>query len=143
MIRKYQNSDSKKVLEIWEKASALAHPFLSEDFVHKVKNDMNEIYLPMAETWVFEEDKNLTGFISMIGNEIGGLFVLPGNQSKGTGTNLVNFILDLHDELEVEVFEQNIIGRSFYKKYGFLKIKEYIHQETNQVLIRMKYSKIE
>ena len=46
MIRKYQNSDSKKVLEIWEKASTLAHPFLSEDFVYKVKNDMNKIYLP-------------------------------------------------------------------------------------------------
>ena len=143
MIRKYQNIDSKKVLEIWEKSSAIAHPFLNEYFIQKVKKDMNEIYLPHAETWVFEEHKNLIGFISMIENEIGGLFVLPDNQSKGTGTNLVNFILDFHDELEVEVFEQNTIGRSFYNKYGFLKIKESLHDETNQALIRMKYSKIE
>jgi len=27
----------------------------------------------------------------------------------------------------VEVFEKNIIGRAFYKKYGFVQVKNYHH----------------
>ena len=118
----------------------MAHPFLDTAFVEKVKKDMKDIYLPNAETWVFEDNNVIIGFISMIENEIGGLFVSPDRHSKGVGTALVNFIGEFHKELEVEVFKDNKIGRSFYDKYGFNIIKEYFHEESSQVLIRMKFS---
>jgi len=140
MIRKYNNQDERRVIEIWLKSSSLAHPFLDSDFVEKVKKDMKKIYLPNAMTWVFEEDNIITGFISMIGNEIGGLFVAPDHHSKGIGTKLVNFVRKDSKELEVEVFKENKIGRAFYDKYGFKKIKEYLHEETKQELIRMKFT---
>ena len=139
MIRKYTNKDTSRIIEIWQQASALAHPFLDDDFVKKVKKDMKEIYLPNAETWVFEENNIVIGFISMIGNEIGGLFVQPNLHSKGIGTKLVDFIGKIHTEIEVEVFKNNKIGRAFYDKYGFKKIKEFLHEETKQDLIRMKH----
>ena len=139
MIRKYTNKDNSKIIEIWQQASVLAHPFLEDDFVKKVKKDMKEIYLPNAETWVFEENNIIIGFISMIGNEIGGLFVLPNQHSNGIGTKLVDFIGEIHTELEVEVFKENKIGRAFYDKYGFKKIKEFLHEETKHDLIRMKF----
>ena len=139
MIRKYTNKDNSKIIEIWQQASVLAHPFLEDDFVKKVKKDMKEIYLPNAETWVFEENNIIIGFISMIGNEIGGLFVLPNQHSNGIGTKLVDFIGKIHTELEVEVFKDNKIGRAFYDKYGFKKIKEFLHEETKHDLIRMKF----
>lgn len=140
MIRKYKNSDVEKVLDIWSSSSSLAHPFLDAAFVKKVKSDMKEIYLPNAETWVFEENNEVIGFISMIGNEIGGLFVHPSQHSKGIGTKLVTFIVEFHRELEVEVFKDNKIGRAFYDKYGFKMTKEYFHEESNQVLLRMKFN---
>lgn len=142
MIRKYKETDIDLVIDIWELSSKNAHPFLKDEFVEKVKNDMREIYLPNSETWVFEEDNTIIGFISMIGIEIGGLFVSPNNFSRGTGTKLVDFISEIHDTVEVEVFKKNRIGRAFYKKYGFRLIKEYIHEETNNVLLRLRYSKI-
>ncbi len=55
----------------------------------------------------------------MVENEIAGLFVLPGHHSNGIGAQLVNFIREFHNKLEVEVFRENIIGRAFYNKYGF------------------------
>ena len=84
---------------------------------------MTNIYIPNSETWVYEIDNSIVGFISMLDNEIVGLFVLPNNHSKGIGTRLVDFIKKEHSDLEVEVFEKNLIGRGFYDKYGFKIIK--------------------
>ena len=46
---------------------------------------------------------------------------------------------DKWEELEVEVFKDNKIGRAFYDRYGFKFVHEYIHEETNRAVWRMKY----
>ena len=140
MIRKHREEDLEEILDIWYQASTLAHPFLDDAFVEKVKKDMRELYMPGSETWVYEEKGKVIGFIGMMGNEIGGLFVLPNHHSKGIGTQLVKFILEFHDELEVEVFKENIIGRAFYDKYGFIKMKEFLHEESKHDVLRMKFT---
>jgi len=121
MIRKRKEKDNDEIMNVWSEASSLAHPFLETFFVEKVKKDMREIYIPNTETWVYEDNNAVIGFISMLDNEIGGLFVMPNKHSKGIGTQLVNFVRELHNELEVEVFEKNVIGSPFYDKYGFTK----------------------
>ena len=139
MIRKHIETDLEVILDIWYQASALAHPFLDNAFVEMVKKDMRELYIPGSETWVYEEEGKVIGFISMMENEIGGLFVLPDHQAKGVGTQLVKFISEFHQALEVEVFTKNKIGRAFYDKYGFTKIKEFLHEESQHEVIRMEY----
>lgn len=137
MIRKHTEKDLERIIDIWFKSSSLAHPFLSDAFVEKVKQDMTNLYIPNSETWVYEKDNEIQGFISMIDNEIGGLFVLPKYHSKGIGTLLVNFIKTKHTILEVEVFEKNEIGRAFYAKYGFKQIKKYKHEESDSIVLRL------
>ena len=139
MIRKHTEQDLEQIINVWYQASTLAHPFLSSTFVDKVKSDMTNIYIPNSETWVYEKDNSIVGFISMVGNEIGGLFVLPNNHSKGIGTKLVDFIRKKHTKLEVEVFEKNLIGRAFYDKYGFERIKKYSHPESGNEVLRLKF----
>ena len=139
MIRKHTGKDLKQIINIWYQASTIAHPFLNASFVEKVKLDMTNIYIPNSETWVYEVDDIVVGFISMIANEIGGLFVLPNSHSKGIGTKLVNFIKKENSELEVEVFEKNRIGRAFYDKYGFKLIKKYFHKESGNDVLRLKF----
>ncbi len=138
MIRKHKKQDLEQIINVWYQSSTLAHPFLSSSFVEKVKLDMRTIYVPNSETWVYEIDNVIVGFISMMDNEIGGLFVLPDNHSKGIGTKLVNFIKNEHSELEVEVFEKNSIGRAFYDKYGFESMKKFNHKDSGQVVLRLK-----
>ena len=139
MIRKHNENDLEQIINIWYQSSTLAHPFLNSSFVEKVKSDMTNIYIPNSNTWVYEIDNTIVGFISMINNEIGGLFVLPNNHSKGIGTKLVDFIKKEHTVLEVEVFEKNLIGRAFYDKYGFERIKKYYHKESGSEVLRLKF----
>jgi putative acetyltransferase len=138
MIRKHTAKDLEQIINVWYTSSTLAHPFLSAAFVEKVKSDMTNIYIPNSETWVYEIDNSIVGFISMLDNEIGGLFVLPNNHSKGIGTELVDFIKKEYSELEVEVFEKNSIGRAFYDSYGFERIKKYTHEESGNEVLRLK-----
>ncbi|MCZ6595982.1 MAG: GNAT family N-acetyltransferase [Bacteroidetes bacterium] len=138
MIRKHNPEDIEVILDIWYKASTLAHPFLETSYVEKVKKDMKNLYIPNSQTWIYEEKNTVIGFISMLENEIGGLFVLPNYHSKGIGTQLVNFIRAFHDELEVEVFEKNIIGRTFYDKLGFKLMHRSTHSESDNEVLRLK-----
>jgi putative acetyltransferase len=138
MIRKYKEVEIPVLLEIWEKAALIAHPFLSDEFHQMVKGAMKDMYLPNSDTWVYEESGNIIGFISMAKSEIGGLFVDPNQQSKGIGTALVNHISQFHKTLEVEVFEENKIGKPFYEKHGFKMMKAYLMKETNQNVLRMQ-----
>ncbi len=139
MIRKYKEKEIPHLIEIWEQAAEMAHPFLSNEFTKMVKKAMTDIYLPNSETWVYEESGIVVGFISMAKNEIGGMFILPNYHSKGIGTSLVKHICQFHNELEVEVFNENKIGKPFYEKIGFKIMKEYIQEETNQKVLRMAY----
>lgn len=141
MIRKHKETDLDVIIDIWYKASILAHPFLDSDFVERVKKDMRELYIPNSETWVYVEKGRVVGFIGMIENEIGGLFVLPENHFNGVGTKLVNFVVKLFNEVEVEVFKENKIGRKFYYKYGFKTFKEFKHKESGHLVLRMRYSR--
>ena len=134
MIRKHREEDLEEILDIWNKASTLTHPFVEDAYVEKVKKDMREIYIPGSETWVYEEEGRVIGFNGMVGNEFGGLFIYPNHQSKGVGQELVKFIRAFHDELEVEVFKLNKTDyssttenyKSTIKKVG-ISCKQIIH----------------
>lgn len=138
MIRNYKESDLEDVMTIWIEAQNIAHPFLAKGFVNNVKTMMKEKFIPNSKTWVYELDGIITGFIAMMDNEIGGLFVKPNSQSKGAGTLLVNHVSQYHKKLEVEVFNENKIGKPFYIKQGFKTISEYVHADTKQKVLRMQ-----
>lgn len=139
MIRKYTSNDVESVVDVWSQASVQAHSFLSPEFVVKAQRDLRKVYLPATETWIYEKEGEVVGFISMLNNEIGGLFVLPQFQDKGIGSALVNFVAIKFLELEVEVFDKNSIGRAFYDKYGFRPVKNYTHDETGEIVRRLKF----
>lgn len=137
MIRPYHSGDTDDLIAIWEKANALAHPFLPEAFIAQVAKDMRDIYLPTAETWVLEDAGQAIGFIALIGNEIGGLFLDPLQHGNGFGRAMVDHAVALKGPLRVEVFKENAIGRPFYERYGFVFVEEYLHEASAQVTVKM------
>lgn len=141
MIREFKDSDIEDLLDVWYDSSSLAHPFLETDFMEQEMVNVRDVYIPVTKTWVNLSDGILDGFISMIGNEVGAIFVSPEKHGRGIGKNLMDHVRELHDELEVEVFKDNKIGRAFYDKYGFKIIKEHLHEETGDRLLRMKFKK--
>jgi putative acetyltransferase len=138
MIRKYQVSDCESVLNIWNRASALAHPFLSQDFLKLERFNIAKIYLPQAETLVWEADGRVVGFISLLGNEIGGIFVDPEFHRSGIGRALVDRARELRGEVEVEVFTRNLLGRAFYERLGFKVLHQKLHDQTGLEIMRLR-----
>jgi putative acetyltransferase len=137
-IREYLEADLPGVMNAWEAASAQAHPFLPPEFAAEVREAIPKLYIPNAETWVAEYDGQVIGFVSLLGNEIGAIFVDPQHQGKGLGLQLMNKARDIKGQLEVEVFSKNSIGREFYRKYGFTQVEEKVHEETGLGLVRLK-----
>jgi len=140
IIRKYKETDLKAVLSSWENANRIAHPFLSESFVDKVRSDIPNLYLPNADTWVADVGGKVMGFIALIGNEIGAIFVEPEVHGTGVGRALMDKARSLHSTLEVEVFLENSIGRKFYSSYGFELMHEKNHEETGNMVLRLKFT---
>ena len=138
MIREYQNSDIDAVLDVWAQASQLAHPFLTAEFFAKERASIRDVYMPNARSWVYEIDGQIVGFVSLVGNEVGALFVRPDRHRAGVGGALLSAARERHQMLEVEVFKANSIGRSFYAKYGFTALKEYVHDDTGQPMLRLR-----
>lgn len=137
MIRPYQSQDTDALIAIWEKANALAHPFLTKAFVAQVASDMRTLYLPNAEIWIADKDGAAIGFIALLGNEIGGLFVNPAYIGKGYGRALVDHAFALKGTLRVEVFKDNAVARPFYERYGFIYVEEYLHEPSGALTCKM------
>lgn len=138
MIRKYEGKDLNALLNAWYSASKVAHPFLDEDFLAQERRAIADVYLPNAETWVFELEGVVVGFISLIGNEVGGIFVDANHHSQGIGRALIDHARSIRGCLELDVFKDNRVGRRFYEKYGFIQVDEYRHEETSFTQLRLK-----
>ncbi len=139
-IRQYIETDLDDILSSWENASKIAHPFLTKEFLDKERYNIPNVYLPNADTWVAEINGTVVGFIALLGNEVGAIFVEPKFQGAGVGKALMNKAQEIHGDLEVEVFQANSIGRKFYDSYGFKLMSEKEHAETEQRLLRLKFT---
>jgi putative acetyltransferase len=139
LIRQYVESDLDGVLSSWESASKIAHPFLKEEFLETERYNIPNVYLPNTDTWVAEVEGNVVGFIALMGNEVGALFLDPKFHGNGIGKSLMDKARELHETLEVEVFKANSIGREFYDRYGFKLLSESIHEPTSQEVLRLKF----
>jgi len=123
-IRQYENSDLDAVLSSWETATRLAHPFMTDEFIAQERINVAEVYMPNTDTWVVDIDGNVEGFIALMGNEVGAIFLQPEHHGKGVGKALMDKAQELHGDLEVEVFKENAIAREFYSRYGFEQLEE-------------------
>ena len=138
MIRPYKETDLGELLEAWSSASLIGHPFLDEAFFRQERNKIRDAYLPNAETWVFEQDGVVVGFIALIGNEVGAIFVDSNYQGRGIGRALMDHARSIRDFLELFVFQDNKVGRDFYEKCGFQELGEQFHEETGFMQLRLR-----
>lgn len=137
MIRSYKADDLGELLDAWSEASRVAHSFLSAEFLAKERSEIERQWLPMAETWVYEKEGQVVGFISLIGNVVGAIFVTPRHQGLGIGRTLMDHARASRDHLDLEVFEANEIGRAFYDAYGFKCTGARLHEETGVSQLHM------
>ena len=48
VIRTYRPADLEELLGVWARASAVAHPFLDQDFLERERRKIPDVYLPQG-----------------------------------------------------------------------------------------------
>ena len=140
MIRPYSPADKQAVMSIWRDTSAVAHPFLSSEFMSEAENLIRDTLLDMAEIWVAEKDGIPIGFIALIGHEVGGLFLRPEHHGHGIGQALMDRAVQRKGRLELDVFRENTRARQFYTRYGLTEGAERLDDASGQYVLRMTYT---
>ena len=142
MIRKFKEDDTVKVMTIWTKGNFKAHPFIEKDYWLENFNIVKEEYLWKAETYVYTEDDEIKGFISLLdGGYIGALFVKTDNLRQGIGKRLLNYVKEKYDKLTLNVYEKNVDATLFYVAMGFKNKKIQIDENTGEKEYIMEWEK--
>lgn len=119
MIKILQPNQIDDVMNIWLASTTRAHPFIPESYWARNFMIVKKQYLPNAVTFTAEEDGQVQGFISMMGNHIGALFIAPAFQKQGIGSSLLSHCKKEYDQLTVSVYVKNQNAVGFYRSQGF------------------------
>ena len=141
MIRKLNEADIDKVMDIWMKSTIKAHDFISKEYWQNNYNTVKEVYIPMSETFVYKDVQGIKGFISVINNEfIGALFVDIDFQGNGIGKQLIDYAVSKYGKLQLDVYKENKKSVEFYINRGFKIIEEQINDDSKHVEYIMEKS---
>ncbi|WGX75201.1 GNAT family N-acetyltransferase [Paraclostridium bifermentans] len=100
MIRKLKNTDIDKLMDIWLESTVKAHNFIPIKYWQNNYKVVKDEYIPMSDTFVYEEEGEIKGFVSIIDNEfIGALFVDVKFQGMGIGSRLIDYSIEKYKNL--------------------------------------------
>lgn len=117
-IRPARVDEHDALVDVWEAAVRATHDFLAEDDVQRYRRLLPGSYLPQVDVRVAERDGRVLGFVGTSGHRIEMLFVDPAAHGSGVGTALLRTAMAQHDEVEVDVNEQNPAAVGFYESRG-------------------------
>lgn len=122
-IRPYESRDNQRLSALWLEASLISHTFLPESLLLTQQKLVAEKYLAETETWVAIADDLPVGFIGLMDQFIGGLFVAPEAQGMGIGGELLRHAFELKGHLALEVYAANHRAVAFYRRHGFCGVR--------------------
>jgi len=120
MIRPFQPDDLDDVIRVWLASTIPGQTFLPAEHWLAMEPVVREELVPIADTWVVEDDGELVAFMSLLDDLIGGLFTHPDRQGEGHGRALIEHALRRFSPVFVEVFEANENAMRFYRNRGFV-----------------------
>lgn len=139
MIRKLENKDIDMVMNIWLETTTKAHDFISKEYWEFNYDKVKEVYIPIADNFIYEDDGIIKGFISVIDKEyIGALFVDEKYQGCSIGSKLIRYVDSIYSGLTLSVYKDNSRAVNFYKHIGFDIVEEKINEDTGCTEYYMK-----
>lgn len=118
-IRPSRPDDGPRVVEIWQRAVAATHHFLSPED-RTALDEMVSGFLPQAPLWLAVNSDDVPLAFMLIDNgHMEALFVDPASRGTGIGAALVRHGLAIHPKMTTDVNEQNGQAVGFYERMGF------------------------
>ena len=140
MIRKFQNRDLPRVMEIWLASNLEAHHVVSSEY-WLGKQNLVQTLLPQSNVYVFLYNGMIVGFMGLHDDFIEGLFVDRMHRSRGIGGSLMDFVKSVHGVLALHVYKENVRAYEFYLKNGFTVSREWDDEETGKRVFEMVWQK--
>lgn len=131
MIRKFQEADTRQVMQIWLNSNIDAHPFVPKEYWES-NFEMVQDQLVQAEVYVYEIEKSIQGFIGIVDGYIAGIFVDKKCRSCGIGRQLLTYVKQVYPALTLGVYQKNSRAIEFYHREGFSVMSEQIDKETGE-----------
>lgn len=118
MIRELNKADIDRVADIWLDTNIKAHYFIPAKYWESNFELVKEMML-QAEVYVYEDNREIQGFIGMTDEYINGIFVCDEVQSQGIGKCLLDYVKSKKKKLLLNVYQKNARAISFYQREGF------------------------
>ena len=125
-IRLATRADHEALAHLWRRSVVATHHFLPPAEVERLFEDVRRLYLPGVEyLWVAERHEAAAqggrpvGFMGCNGPQVEMLFVDPASFRCGVGTALLAHVKVAHQQLALDVNEQNPQALAFYTRQGF------------------------
>jgi GNAT superfamily N-acetyltransferase len=140
VLRPFTEADRDACLVIWRTASEAGHPFLTREDLDADQALVRDFFLAQADIIVACDGADPVGFIALIDNFIGGLFVLPARHRQGVGRVLIAAASRKAGPLSVEVYAANTKARRFYESLGFSQTAERVVDDLGRphALVRLE-----
>jgi ribosomal protein S18 acetylase RimI-like enzyme len=140
MIKRFENKDLERIMEIWLNTNIQAHSFIDKDYWEN-NFDFVKSILPDAEIYIYEVEGKIKAFVGIDNGYIAGIFVSDEIQSKGIGKQLLSKIKELYSELSLTVYKKNEKAVGFYQREQFVIKQEQIDKNTGEVEYLMLWNK--
>lgn len=141
MIRQASLNETDKIIQIWLESSRAAHDFIPFAYWADHAGDMRAAYLPMATTYVCEQEGEITAFLSLVGTCVAALFVSPEHQHRGCGKALIQYAQSRSERLSLFVYKKNTNASRFYRNAGFQAGTERLDTGTGEIEVEMLWTK--
>lgn len=131
MIRRLQETDIDRVMELWLGVNLKTHDFVPAAYWRNNFEPVKEM-LPQAEVYVYESAGEIQGFVGLSGEYIEGIFVVDEMQSQGIGRRLLDHMKATKDTLYLSVYQKNTRAIRFYHREGFVIQREGLDESTGE-----------
>jgi GNAT superfamily N-acetyltransferase len=125
MLRRLELSDMDEAARVLRAAFDQALPTLAG--IHTPEEDrwfFRERLFTTCEMWGAFDSAVMTGIIAFRQDWIDQLYVLPGAQRCGVGSELLQVAQRAFDRLQLWTFQRNVQARRFYEARGFALVRE-------------------
>lgn len=124
-VRPLEYADCAAAAEVWWRSRTAAAQHLP-DPVHSradVERWFAEVLYPDHQTWIAVRDDEVVGVLTLDGDDLDQLYVVPEAAGHGIGSMLVDLAKALRpDGLALWVFQTNTVAQEFYRRRGFVEV---------------------
>lgn len=139
MIRKFEKKDTERVMQIWLEVNIETHDFVpSKYWLSQYQSVQKQIL--QADIYVYEQDKEIQGFVGMMDDYLAGIFVDNKCRSMGIGKSLLECVKKNYPAFSLNVYQKNRRAVNFYLREGLSIVSKEIDEDTGETDYTMAWN---